>query len=243
MPAFTKWGLVYHAIDLCSAMYITYTCNFFLMSQWNSIDWIYSLEKTILLNHCDEFCGQRYDWLMDLAVKAIVNIISKLVPCVLCSYLSLRMMNWSKRNHERSTCSNLSLMPWTLWSISWTMLPTSCTLSCVSCTLSSTFWTMFPTSCMSSQMSCTLSSIFELGCQYLAHHWGHHLPSPWHPSLYHRRQSPWHQHHVTLSNSTDAICASSCVNLSNLCRLSSTSVIPANFLKYFTNPTCQSSQE
>ena len=32
MPAFTKWGLVYHAIDLCSAMYITYTCNFFLMS-------------------------------------------------------------------------------------------------------------------------------------------------------------------------------------------------------------------
>ncbi len=35
MPAFTKWGLVYHAIDLCSAMYITYTCNFFLMLGWS----------------------------------------------------------------------------------------------------------------------------------------------------------------------------------------------------------------
>ena len=31
MPAFTKRGLVYRTIDLYSAMYITYTCNFFLM--------------------------------------------------------------------------------------------------------------------------------------------------------------------------------------------------------------------
>ncbi|KAN0118138.1 hypothetical protein V8E52_005399, partial [Russula decolorans] len=40
---------------------------------------------------------------------------------------------------------------------------------------------------------------------------------------------------VTFSSSADAIRASSCVNLSNLCTLSSISVFPANFLKYLLN--------
>src|SRR6266550_3956913 len=39
---------------------------------------------------------------------------------------------------------------------------------------------------------------------------------------------------VTFSSSTDAIRASSCVNLSNLSRLSSMSLFPANFMKYFS---------
>ena len=50
MPAFTKWGLVYHAIDLCSAMYITYTCNFFLMFP-KMHPFTFIVHCCVLLNH------------------------------------------------------------------------------------------------------------------------------------------------------------------------------------------------